>query len=153
MKESNDGDLLRLLKDERAILRTMHRYAHTLDYGDHDGFVDCFTENAVYESSRTGVLAGGAAELRDFASRYNHAPKAYNKHVMVDPLIEVDGDSATARSYYLFIQNRESGPAITHYGSYEDRLARCPDGAWRITYRRLVNEAIAAGDVQPYRAR
>lgn len=149
---ATDQDLLHELIAERDILRTLHRYAHTLDYGDHAGFADCFTDDARYESSRRGVMATGRVELIDFARRYQHAPAAFHKHVMVEPIIDVQGDAATARSYYLFVQDRPDGPFIASYGSYSDRLVRCPDGAWRIAHRRIESEAMGPQGVNAVRA-
>jgi len=34
---------LKALEDKRAILNTLHAYGHCLDYGDEEGFMDCWT--------------------------------------------------------------------------------------------------------------
>jgi ketosteroid isomerase-like protein len=146
------GSLQELL-DERDILRTLHRYAHTLDAGDYAGFADCFTEDAVYGSTRNGPMATGRAELEDFAKRYQHAPAAFHKHVVVDPLINVDGDGASVRSYYFFIQDRPSGPFIASYGTYADRLVRGADGCWRLASRTIESEAMNPDGVSAVRPR
>ena len=36
---------LKLLEDERAILRTLYRYGHGVDAGEEEAWVDCFTED------------------------------------------------------------------------------------------------------------
>jgi SnoaL-like domain len=142
-------DIAELLA-EREILRTMHRYAHTLDYGDVDGFVDCFVEKPDYRfSSRSGGSATNAEELAGFVRRYRHAPEQFNKHVMIDPIITVTGDRATVTSYYLFIQDGASGPHIASYGRYADVLVRCDDRRWRFESRHIQNEAMRPGFIPP----
>jgi len=147
------AELLKELGAERDILRTLHCYAHALDYGDHVAFADCFTDDGRYETTRKGTMATGRDELIDFARRYQHAPEAYNKHVMVDPVVEVDGDTATVRSYYLFIQDRAEGPYIASYGTYIDRLLRGQDGTWRISHRRIESEVMGPAGVHAVRPR
>lgn len=40
---------LQVLEDERAILKTLHRYGHSMDYGPDADFVDCFQPDGVWE--------------------------------------------------------------------------------------------------------
>ena len=53
--------------------------------------------------------------------------------------VDIDGDSATGRSYFLeFSRGPErDGVGRCSTGINQDRFARTPDG-WRITYRRLM---------------
>jgi 3-phenylpropionate/cinnamic acid dioxygenase small subunit len=61
------GDLearIALLEDEQAILKNLYRYGHSIDYGDEEAWVDCFTEDGVFDvratssaSSSTGTPA------------------------------------------------------------------------------------------------
>src|SRR5262249_35391909 len=50
--EGTVEDRLDALEAERAILDTLYRYGHTIDYGDEAGWVDCFTTDAVYDVRR-----------------------------------------------------------------------------------------------------
>ncbi len=43
------AEALRALLDERAVLRTLHEYAHAMDGGDEAAWVDCFTADAVFD--------------------------------------------------------------------------------------------------------
>ena len=147
----NPGQLLDQLVAERDIQRVIHRYAQTLDTGDYEGFADCFTDDGEYESTRNGVMARGRAELVDFASRYDHAPAVYQKHVVVDSVITLGDGEAEVQSYYLFIQDRSTGPFIASYGTYKDHVVRGGDGRWRIARRLIQSEAMNPDGVHTVR--
>jgi hypothetical protein len=129
-----------VLEDERAILRTLHAYGHAIDYGLADAWADCFAENGVfdvtYASGGERRTYTGRAELWNFAERHTNAPDVWHRHVVVDPLITLDGDRAEVASYFVFVLHSEGRPIIRSFGRYLDDMARQPDGAWRFTRRR-----------------
>jgi uncharacterized protein (TIGR02246 family) len=139
-------DRLRLLEDERLITQTLYRYAHAHYNGDRSMFLDCFTEDAVIERSRHGMEMVGHDAIADFFDAISHAPTDYHKHVVVEPLIEIDGDTATVSSDFLYVQDRE-GPLISHFGHYADVFARGADGVWRFRRRAIQTEAVSQSDV------
>jgi hypothetical protein len=133
---------LQVLEDEQAILRTLHRYGHAMDYGPDAEFVDCFTDEGVWEvrmrRSGGGFACRGreeiAASLPPQASV--RVPALFAKHLVVDPEIELDGDDASVRSYFLRVEPRDDGPTqVVASGRYLDRLARGADGRWRFVER------------------
>jgi 3-phenylpropionate/cinnamic acid dioxygenase small subunit len=134
-------DRLADLEARSEITALLHRYSTSVDYGDEAGWVDCFTEDAIFhsEDEHTGVrlVAGrGRAELADFVARHSRAPELYHKHLVVDPLIEVRGDEASCQSYFLVLVAEPDGrPAIAGFGRYVDRLHHDADGRWRIAHR------------------
>jgi ketosteroid isomerase-like protein len=131
------------LENERGILNTLSVYGHALDYGDMDTFLNCFTEDADYLTNRVGNFKGRAEIDRFFRAR-RHAPEKYNKHVLVDPIVTMDGpDTANVISYYCLLQDRPGGPFVSHFGRYKDRLVRCEDGMWRFQVRQVEGEAVA----------
>ncbi len=133
---------LRRLEDERGVLATLHRYGHALDYGAEADWVDCFTSDARYEVRERGHgTAGGVRayvgrqELAAFAARHTRAPEHFHKHVVVDPVIAVDGDRATADSYFLRLDHSGGERVVYAFGRYRDELARGEDGRWRFAVR------------------
>ena len=93
---------LELLEAERAITRTLHRYAHSIDYGDEEGWVDCFTEDGVFDvrsrhAHQLKRLITGRDELRAFIARHTRAPELWHKHLLIEPVIDVDGDDGDVR--------------------------------------------------------
>jgi hypothetical protein len=142
------------LEDERAILATLYRYGHALDYGLEAEWVGCFTPDARYEiRSRvpgTVLVAHGAEELAAFAAGHTRAPARFHKHFTADPVVAIDGDGATAESFYARLDATAEGvPYIFSFGRYRDRLCRCADGAWRFEERIAESEALSVRDRTP----
>ena len=131
---------LRQLEDESAILQTLHAYAHCLDYGDEAGFLDCFHEEATLHWSSRGAQKGHAA-IREGFRWHTHAPAAWHKHFLVEPRIDIAGDTARVESMYTRLDRYERGPEFRSFGRYRDTFARCKDGRWRFMERNADQEA------------
>lgn len=145
---------LALLEAEREIVRTLHRYAHSIDYGDEEAWVDCFAEDGVFDirsrhAHQLKRLVRGRAELRNFISRHTRAPELWHKHLLVEPAIEVDGDTATCVSYLAVVMEHQDAPVLRVFGRYRDRLARGADGAWRFDERIAEIESMRS-DLPPF---
>jgi ketosteroid isomerase-like protein len=134
---------LQVLEDERAILQTLYQYGHSMDYGPDADFVDCFTDDGVWEVRMRRIPDGGftcrgrdqiTASLE--AQTSVRAPALYAKHLLIEPRIVLDGDTASVESYFARIEPRDDGPTqIVASGRYLDRLVRGDDGRWRFTHR------------------
>jgi ketosteroid isomerase-like protein len=122
---------LELLEAERAITRTLHRYAHSIDYGDEEAWVDCFTEDGV------------------FIARHTRAPELWHKHLLVEPAIDVEGDTASCVSYLAVVMEHDDMPVLRVFGRYRDRLERGDDGRWRFRERIAEIESMRA-DLPPF---
>jgi ketosteroid isomerase-like protein len=131
---------LRRLEDERAIVRALEAYGQAIDYGDSAMFLGIFTTDAVLDYSGAGRYAG-TEEILEFFAAFS-APRSYNKHLVLQPLIEISGEEADVLSSFLFLQKGPDGPVLSHYGRFHDRLVRQPDGSWRIARRQAVGEAV-----------
>jgi hypothetical protein len=94
---------LRALEDERAILETLYRHGHSIDYGPDADFVDCFVADGVWDvqmrRSASGLHCRGHAEIRaSLATQASaRAPALFVKHIVVAPLIVVTGDRAAVQ--------------------------------------------------------
>jgi hypothetical protein len=146
------------LEDERDILRTLYRYAHTRDYDDDpSGFLDCFTDTAVWWSSIEGQWAGtqggrfeGRAALEAWFRGPANRPRPprgspgrwQSHHSIANAQIRIDGDRATVESYGGGLHERENGPLLYSLIRYSDVLVRCPDGKWRFQERHLSRESV-----------
>lgn len=119
----------------------MARYAHSLDHGDLEAFLNCWAEGAVLELPIRGRLEG-REELRRGFGRHSHAPEKIHKHLMVEPIIEIDGETATVTSMFLRVDLFEGRPIRHSFGRDSDRFVRCPDGEWRFIHRVPLAEAL-----------
>ena len=144
-------EALRALLDERAVLRTLHEYAHAMDGGDESAWVDCFTADAVFDvvevvGGRRVHREEGRGDLARYVAGYPKPPR-FRKHVIVDPLVDVDGDEASVAAYWLLLERHDDDgtPVVAAFGRYRDRLVRSPsDGRWRIADRFAEVEATNA---------
>jgi 3-phenylpropionate/cinnamic acid dioxygenase small subunit len=115
----------------------LYRYAVYIDSGDFEGAAALF-EHArlrVGSGDDDSVDAAGMLRLwRMLIIRYpDGTPRT--KHVVTNPIIDVDADSATCRSYYTVLQQTDDLPLqVVVSGRYHDRFERV-DGVWRFCYR------------------
>ena len=132
---------LEVLEAESGIRDLLHRYGPGLDYGDDEAWLDCFSADAIWEiegaGARRTLRLQGHEELRAWAATHTRAPEARHKHVIVDPVIEVDGDRATSQAYFLRVDGFAEGPVLQSIGRYVDDLVRGSDGRWRFAHRRV----------------
>ena len=149
-RQGGRDDELGVLLDERAILRTLHEYAHAMDYGLEDAWVDTFTPDAVFDvvevvGGRRVHREEGRGDLARYVAAYPKPPR-FRKHVIVDPVVHLDRDQARVEAYWLLLErDDEAGtPVVAAFGRYYDRLVRS-DGRWRIAERRAEVEATTAG--------
>lgn len=76
-------------------------------------------------------------------------PPDFRKHVMVHPMIEVDGDRATVEAYWLLLERSADGqPVLSAFGQYHDRLVK-QEGRWRIAERCAEVELRFCGSLGP----
>jgi Ketosteroid isomerase homolog len=133
---------LRRLEDERDIQRTMATYGHAIDSGDEAAFMDCWAPDAILDWPTRDRPMRGHDEIRAAFRWHTHAPQALHKHVMVEPVIDIHGDSADVTSMFARFDRYGGVPLIRIYGRYLDRLTRCGDGKWRFTHRQAVAEVM-----------
>jgi hypothetical protein len=121
--------------DTEAIRALIHEYAYRLDAGDLDG-VSALFEHAELRSTRHDrVLRGtpGARTLFENVILRDDGTPA-TMHQLTNVTINVEGDRATARSYFTVLQVTAQGLHPILAGEYRDRFARV-DGAWRFAER------------------
>lgn len=139
-------DELEVLLAERAITRALHAYAHAMDYGDEAAWVDVFTEDAVFDvvevvGGRRVHREEGRGDLAAYVAAYPKPPR-FRKHIVVDPIIEVDGDTAKVEAYWLLLERDDDNgrPVLSSFGHYDDRWVK-QAGTWRIAHRYAEVEA------------
>lgn len=133
------------LEDEREVLATLYRYGHTIDARQDDSWLELFTADGVYDiryepsaqssTDRPHRRHVGAAELAEFITTHSRAYAHHHKHLLIEPLIEIDGTDAAVTSYFLRIDGIGGERVIYAFGRYVDRLTKGGDGRWRFASR------------------
>jgi hypothetical protein len=128
------------IEDKDAITENLIAYAHSIDYGDEKRWVDCFTADGVFlvhgqPPDPFARRVEGHRELATFIAQHTRGPDYWHKHVVVDPLVTIDGDGAACDSYLIALVEFEGEPTLRLFGRYRDRLVKQPDGRWRFQER------------------
>ena len=126
------------LEDQLAIQRVITNYSAFLDARDYEGYVGLFTEDGVWQNGAT--RREGRAQIRAMlTSLFGEPDPAFvnlsSFHQIGNFEIDVDGDTAHAKSRFVFVWRGEGGaptPALS--GQYEDDLVRVGD-EWKIKRR------------------
>ena len=129
---------LRALEDAAEIKRLKARYcAYGDDDYDEDNIAKLFVDNAGWEGGSFGRYEG-RDEIRNF---FVNAPKMlpFAIHMVMNPIIEVDGDTATG-IWYLFqaCTFAEGERAVWGSARYDEEYIRV-DGAWRFKSLKLTS--------------
>jgi len=130
-----------------AICNLLYRYAELIDDGDFEGVASLFANARIVTSAGViegydGVLAMYTNSTRRHANQL--APQAKGRpltqHVISNPIVEVDGITATARSRFTVLQQTPDLPLqVIIAGRYRDRFD-CVYGQWRFTEREIQTE-------------
>ncbi len=123
-------------QDRDDVVDLLVRYATAIDTRDWTLFRTCFTPDCRTDYGAIGAWTGIDA-LTDFMER-THAPMGQTLHRITNPVVAVDGDAGSSRSYVQMVVAvaRDSTLPFQAYGLYDDELRRTADG-WRIASRRF----------------
>lgn len=125
---------------ETEICNLLYRYAETMDAGRFEELADGLFRDTVFVIGPDGAAKLDAKQMVDLICRLtirypDGTPRT--KHVITNPLVEVDEAAGTAscRSYYTVFQQVEDGPLQPVVcGRYHDRFVRA-GGRWRFAER------------------
>jgi hypothetical protein len=129
--------------DAQLLVNLLGTYCDRMDGGDWAGVGELFAD-AVLADEHGTVIARGADEV---AALYRNGTRLHDgsprtKHLVTNPVVELDGDTAVVRSSYLVLQATNAhplAPIIT--GRYVDTFARA-DAGWHWTERRFLVDLV-----------
>jgi hypothetical protein len=141
-----------VFEDWQAIHRLLMVYAERVDAADFAGAAALF-EHATYSMRRgdaTTTFTGAAEVVAGFARTAIRYPDGTlrTKHLITNPIIELDGVVATSRCYCTVLQGTDAfalQPIAA--GRYLDRFEKI-GGAWRFSERVFVSHLI--GDLSAH---
>jgi hypothetical protein len=122
-------------EDREAIRHLMAIYNINGDRGRVAALAEVFAEDGAIEFS--GEVTRGRAAITERLSGGGGNSKRnpaleLSRHHITTSLIELDGDTAQARTYFQVLSNE----GLDHHGHYVDRLARTGEG-WKIVHREV----------------
>ena len=120
--------------DREQIGDLLVRYATGIDSKDWPLFRTCFTDDVRADYGDIGLWTDGDA-ITEWM-RVTHETMPSTKHLLSNVAIELDGDTASARSYVhaVLVVSAEPSVWVDAIGQYDDELVRTGDG-WRIRAR------------------
>lgn len=122
--------------DLDEIRQLLARIFHAGDVFDVDTWLDCYTDDARFESPH--IRMEGRDELRaGFPILRGTSP---TRHWIGTIAIDLDGDDASSVAY-LFVVTAEFPPVPMVSGVYHDRFRRV-DGRWRFSERILTLDGV-----------
>jgi hypothetical protein len=128
------------MSDKDDIRELLASYCFALDADRFDEMAALFTPDGVWETAfGTGSgRAGIVSQARSIAT----GPRPRRVHLTTNIVIQLDGDTATARSNWVLVQNSAKGPTIGSGGGYSDRLVKI-DGRWFFKHRTIDRYIVA----------
>jgi ketosteroid isomerase-like protein len=140
--------------DQAEINELALRFADAVNRIDTDAFRDVWTPQATWIiDPPTDFRVSGPRE--EIATTFGEAMRATYEFFVQIPqslLVEVSGDSATARSYLAEHGRTRAGGGYFNYGYYLDELERTSEG-WRFSSRHYgylyVDDTVPSGKAFP----
>lgn len=131
------------LEDIEAIRQLKALYCDICDDDHNPGrIVEIFTEDGIWEGRGIGK-ATGLQEIRELFAGFQRAIR-FSQHMVQNPMIEIDGDCATGRWYFLGMFTMEKdGKPLWQSCRYEETYRRTSDG-WKIAHLKIRGPTVAA---------
>jgi len=124
-----------VLEEKDAIRELMARYCFHFDNGEFDAWLDLFTADGAFDLGSRGRF-GGRENLQKFLKSLpltNGVPMM--KHCVMNSIVSVDADRATAQSYVVVVRGGDH-LALSVAARYADQLEKTGDG-WRFSERKV----------------
>lgn len=132
--------------DKLEITELLYRYAELIDAGDFDGVGDLLGRGSFMGVTGAGSIAKLFATTTRRFPDHGNTPRT--RHLVHNPMVEVDGDIADGRSTFCVIQQTDAVPLQPIVvGRYFDTFAR-DEAGWYFTERRVDIQML--GDVSDH---
>ncbi|MDG2003311.1 MAG: nuclear transport factor 2 family protein [Novosphingobium sp.] len=130
---SEPDQLARLgeLLDRQDIYDCIKRISRAIDRFDRDMFLSSYHPDAVIDA---GQFVSDPTATYDGGEALHEAGQDATLHHLTNHVCEVEGDTAHAETYFLYVGRNKDGSNWAAGGRYNDRLER-REGAWKIAFR------------------
>jgi uncharacterized protein (TIGR02246 family) len=135
---------LQRVEDTAAVERLLLEYGRALDARDFKAYSLLFAKDGVWSGGMGTVQ--GPASIQAFMEKAIPGPNAvHNYHLLSNFVIDVNGDTATAWSRWMFMVPGPNNTAVAaQSGRYEDTLVR-EEGRWKFKRRVASNDIPSTG--------
>lgn len=129
--------MVRELHAKQAIREAAMTYSRGLDRQDKELFASCYHPDGIDDH---GMFVGGADKFFDWTDPSHLKYFKRHQHFLGNHLSTLDGNTAHAETYYIFIGMSDPDDKMAMFGGrYLDRLEK-RDGKWKISARKCLVE-------------
>ncbi len=122
---------LERLLERQEIMDCLTRFCRGIDRFDRELFLSAFHPDATIAA---GSYVGPPEPNWTWAQAMHESWQVMTHHNMLNHSVEIDGDTAHAETYYMFVARNRDETVWIAGGRYIDRLER-RNGEWRIALR------------------
>lgn len=134
------------LIDRHEIEAAIRRISRGIDRFDRDLFLSGYHADAVIDA---GSMVGEPGRVYEAGRALHDIGQDATLHHLTNHSCDIDGDTAHAETYFIYVGHNRDGTNWAGGGRYVDRVER-RDGAWRVAFRQTLMEwsgEIAANQV------
>jgi ketosteroid isomerase-like protein len=130
---------IQVLEDKEAIRDVIAKYSYLFDVGRYNDWYELFTEDSVYKTNppfgeKYQVVEGKENIKKAFAVQKHYGAV---QHLMVDVVVQVDGDIATAVCYQTMVSGKDDDDTKLLKAALRSWVLERIDGRW------LIKEAVS----------
>lgn len=139
VQEERTGEEVRHWIDKQELAELLAVLSSAVDRADPGRIASCYAEDSFDDH---GTFKGTGQQFAEFVCR--PGPMSTMHHLLGQSIFEIDGDEAWGETFYVF--HGTVGPGgVEGHGRYVDYFRRIR-GSWKLAYRRVVPDAVPAGD-------
>jgi ketosteroid isomerase-like protein len=125
--------------DKQELAELLAVLSSAVDRADRERIASCYTEDSFDDH---GTFKGSGRQFADFVC--GPGPMSSMHHLLGQSIFDIDGDEAWGETFYGF-HGTAGSKQVTGHGRYVDYFRRIR-GTWKLAYRRVVPDAVPAGD-------
>lgn len=120
-----------VLEDKAEITELKYEYCYATDNLDMDRMREIYTDDGyldvpIYETVE------GHEKINEYFEWFDEQEYGTGAHSVFNPIIDVDGDTATGKWYYAVVYTLPDGTLEFGQGEYDDEYVRTGDG-WKLS--------------------
>jgi ketosteroid isomerase-like protein len=134
------------LEDEVAIHRLINSWGPAVDTGNEEAAAGMFSDDAILESDLSYLVGPAAISAMVLSEGQQSLIREGSAHIPAFPLVDVEGDNATAIGYSRVYRHTAGGYEVWRVSANYWEFKRTDDG-WRVSRR--TNHVIDGGPEAP----